>query len=69
MLDYGEFSHGKFKAGLGDWSENIKSGRVQAPSAPPAADEIPPELVEISRKWDYLEDEAASPSTGYLARP
>jgi hypothetical protein len=55
MLDYGEFSRGKFKSGLGDWSEKIKSGRVQEPTAPPPAGEIPPALVEISREWGYLE--------------
>ena len=55
MLNYGEFSHGKFKPGLGDWSENIKSGRVQEPSAPPAAEEIPPALVPYAREWGYIE--------------
>jgi hypothetical protein len=55
MLDYGKFSHGSFKAGLGDWSENIKSGEVKPPSPPPRPDEIPPGLVEIARAWGYLE--------------
>jgi hypothetical protein len=55
MLDYGDFAHGPFKAGLGDWSENIKSGRVQAPEPPPAEAEIPPELLEVSRAWGYLD--------------
>jgi hypothetical protein len=55
MLDYGQFSHGRFKAGLGDWSENIKSGEVKPPSPPPPADEIPPALLEVSRAWGYLE--------------
>jgi hypothetical protein len=55
MLEYGEFSRGKFKSGLGDWSEKIKSGRVQEPTAPPPVEEIPPALVEISRKWGYVE--------------
>jgi hypothetical protein len=59
MLDYGEFSHGRFKPGLGDWSENIKSGRVQAPSAPPPAEEIPPALVPYAREWGYIGAEAA----------
>jgi hypothetical protein len=57
MLDYGNFAHGHFKAGLGDWSEKIKSGRVQAPEPPPPADEIPPELVDLCRAWGYLEQE------------
>jgi hypothetical protein len=55
MLNYGEFSHGKFKPGLGDWSENIKSGQVQEPTAPPAAEEIPPALVPFAREWGYIE--------------
>ena len=55
MLDYGRFSHGRFKAGLGDWSENIKSGEVKPPSPPPPAEEIPPALVDVSRAWGYLE--------------
>src|SRR3954469_8001395 len=49
MLDYGDFAHGPFKAGLGDWSENIKSGRVQAPEPPPAESEVPPELLDVAR--------------------
>src|SRR4051812_18428484 len=53
MLDYGAFTHGAFKSGLGDWSENIKSGRVQAPAPPPAASEIPPELLDLCRAWGY----------------
>jgi hypothetical protein len=57
MLDYGDFSHGHFKAGLGDWSQKIKSGRVHAPDPPPPAEEIPPALVELCRAWGYLEQE------------
>jgi hypothetical protein len=62
MLEYGEFAHGKFKAGLGDWSPNIKSGRVQPPSPPPALEDVPPELVELCRAWGYLEAETAAPA-------
>jgi hypothetical protein len=57
MLDYGDFAHGHFKAGLGDWSEKIKSGRVHAPDPPPRAEEIPPALLELCRAWGYLEQE------------
>jgi hypothetical protein len=60
MLDYGEFSHGRFKSGLGDWSPNIKSGRVQPPAPPPPAGEIPEALLEVSRAWGYLEAEVSS---------
>jgi hypothetical protein len=61
MLEYGEFAHGKFKAGLGDWSPKIKSGRVQPPEPPPAAGEVPPQLMELCRAWGYLEAETAAP--------
>jgi hypothetical protein len=61
MLDYGDFAHGRFKAGLGDWGENIKSGRVQAPAPPPPDDEIPPDLVDLSRAWGYLEEQEPVP--------
>jgi hypothetical protein len=61
MLSYGDFSHGKFKSGLGDWSPKIKSGRVQEAAPPPALEEVPPELVDLCRAWGYLEAEAAAP--------
>jgi hypothetical protein len=61
MLHYGDFSHGAFKSGLGDWSENIRSGRVQAPAPPPSAAEIPPELLDVSRSWGYLEGQEPVP--------
>jgi hypothetical protein len=57
MLEYGRVGHGRFKAGLGDWSENIKSGRVQ-PAAPlPSADEVPAPLRAVCRTWGYLPPE------------
>jgi hypothetical protein len=57
MLDYGDFSHGHFKAGLGDWGAKIESGRVQAPDPPPPDGEIPAELLDVSRAWGYLEQD------------
>jgi len=54
MLEYGQFDHGRFRSGLGDWSANIKSGRIQAPSELPGADEIPEPLVPIAEAWGYL---------------
>jgi hypothetical protein len=54
MLDYGRFSHGAYTAGLGDWSEQIKSGRVQPPKPLPEPHEIPLELIDLSRAWGYL---------------
>jgi Sulfotransferase family len=64
MLEYGEFSHGRFKVGLGDWSENIKSGRVQPPAPPPSPEEVPPQLHDVSRAWGYLDSGAASGAPG-----
>jgi hypothetical protein len=54
MVDYGQGDHGSFKAGLGDWSERIRSGKVQPAERLPSRDEIPPGLVEISGAWGYL---------------
>ena len=54
MVDYGQSDHGSFKAGLGDWSDRIRSGRVQPAERLPSADEIPPSLFDITAKWGYL---------------
>ena len=54
MLDYGEQDHGRFKPGLGDWSEKIKSGQIQPAEPLPAPEEIPPELRAISEAWGYV---------------
>jgi hypothetical protein len=59
MLDYGRFDHGRFGPGLGDWTEKIKTGRIQPPEPPPAPDEIPHELRDICAAWGYLPAEAA----------
>jgi hypothetical protein len=54
MVDYGQRDHGSFKQGLGDWSDLIRSGKVQPVEGLPSRDEIPSGLVDISRKWGYL---------------
>jgi len=54
MLDYGQFDHGRYKSGLGDWNEKIKSGAIQPPEPPPPLDEIDPALREMCAKWGYL---------------
>jgi hypothetical protein len=54
MLEYGAFDHGRFKSGLGDWSEKIKSGQIQPAEPLPSPEEIPPELREISEAWGYV---------------
>ncbi len=60
MLEYGQFDHGRYKSGLGDWNEKIKSGSIQQPEPPPPLEEIPPALREMCVKWGYL---AAPPAT------
>ncbi len=54
MLDYGRFDHGRFRAGLGDWSDNIRSGRVRPPSPPPPPEAVPPDLRPIAAAWGYV---------------
>lgn len=51
MLDYGQFEHDGFTAGLGDSSLNIRSGRIQ-PAAPLPA-QTPAELADICASWEY----------------
>lgn len=59
MLDYGSFSHGRHRPGLGDWTEKIKSGRIQPPAPLPAAEDTPPALRGLAAAWGYLEAEDA----------
>jgi hypothetical protein len=63
MLDYGQFDHGRLRAGFGDWSEQIKSGRVQAPKPLPAAGEVPDALRGLAAAWGYApaEPQAVKP--------
>jgi hypothetical protein len=52
MLEYGNFDHGRYKVGLGDWADKIKTGQIQPPEPPP--EDIPPALREMTEKWGYL---------------
>jgi hypothetical protein len=49
-----QYKKGAFKGGLGDWSANIKSGRIQPARALPAPDEVPPALRKQARAWCYM---------------
>ena len=54
MVDYGEHTKGKYRRGLGDWSDNIRSGRPQPTGPLPTEDETPRGLRAIAREWGYL---------------
>jgi hypothetical protein len=54
MLEYGRFHHGRFGPGLGDWTENIKSGSIRPPGPMPSPDEIPHALRDICAAWGYI---------------
>ena len=69
MLEYGKFDHGRFKSGLGDFKDKIKTGEVQAADQPPARDEIHPDLIAMCERWGYLEPTAASAATPPSASP
>jgi LPS sulfotransferase NodH len=66
MLDYGQADHGRYRAGLGDWADKIKTGQVQPPEPPPA--EVPEALRAVSAAWGYLPAaEAQAPDTAAAA--
>jgi hypothetical protein len=52
MLDYGQAGARTYKAGLGDWSGRIRSGRVQTTTITTHA-EIPRRLKKIAKAWGY----------------
>ncbi|GAA5024678.1 sulfotransferase family protein [Streptomyces siamensis] len=56
MLDYGAQDHGTFRPQLGDWSETIRSGRVQPARTADPSVELPPRLRQLARAWGYPED-------------
>ena len=56
MVDYGEHTGGRYRRGLGDWSENIRSGRPQPARPMPGVDETPRALRRVARQWGYLDD-------------
>jgi len=53
MLEYGRGDHGRYKAGLGDWAQKIRSGRVQPAPPPPPLSETPEPLRELAETWGY----------------
>lgn len=53
MLDYGQQDHGSFRPHIGDWSNKIKSGRIQQARAADEYEPIPPRLARIAEAWGY----------------
>lgn len=53
MLAYGTQDHGTFRPQLGDWSDTIRSDRVQPARGADPAVELPPRLAELARAWGY----------------
>jgi hypothetical protein len=53
MIEYGDQQHGTIKPGLGDWTERIRSGRVQPPRQVEPNAELSDELRAIARAWGY----------------
>jgi hypothetical protein len=53
MIEYGERHHGPIKPGLGDWTERIRTGRVQPPRQVTPGAELSPALAAIARDWGY----------------
>jgi hypothetical protein len=51
MLEYDRFDHGRYKVGLGDWTEKIKSGVIHPPE--PAPEDVPEGLRTLSDAWGY----------------
>jgi hypothetical protein len=56
MVDYGTADHGSLERRIGDWGEQIRSGKVQQITRLPAPEEIPQRLREISVKWGYVDE-------------
>jgi hypothetical protein len=52
MIRYGDRDHGELRFGLGDWTEKIHTGRVQAPRPLPRID-LPDELRALAADLGY----------------
>lgn len=61
MLDYSTFSHARFAPGLGDCSENIRSGQIKASAPPPRLGEVSPALAKMCTTWGYQLDAEVKP--------
>jgi hypothetical protein len=59
MLEYERFDHGRYKVGLGDWTEKIRSGVIHP--AEPAPEHVPEGLHDLVRAWGYEPGQLAAP--------
>jgi hypothetical protein len=53
MLNYGKGDHGPFEAFIGDWSDNIKSGKIRQARPLPEPEDVPAALRDITCMWGY----------------
>lgn len=53
MLDYGTQSARSFEKGLGDWSENIRSGEIKPDKPLPTRDQIVADLLDVTALTGY----------------
>jgi hypothetical protein len=51
MLEYDRFDHGRYRVGLGDWTDKIRSGVIHP--ATPAPEDVPEGLRELCAAWGY----------------
>lgn len=54
MLDYGARDHGPFVAGIGDFTDEIRSGQIIPEPAEFEPDHVPEMLRPAARAWGYL---------------
>jgi hypothetical protein len=53
MLEYGGQDHGPLRAGLGDWTQRIRTGKIQPARPRPDGDDLSPALQDLARAWGY----------------
>lgn len=54
MLHYGRKRKHGYPAGLGDWGDTVRTGRIQTGRAVPAPQDIPAALHELCADWGYF---------------
>jgi hypothetical protein len=53
MLEYGEQDHGPLRAGLGDWTQRIRTGKIQPARPRPDGDDLSSALQDLARASGY----------------